>query len=64
LQQAKLARPNHRVVFKSGYAGDLVAQQGVLLEEQSFLEKPFSRRSLLAKVYSALHGKSGNPQSH
>jgi hypothetical protein len=26
-----------------------------LMEEASFLEKPFTRRSLLVKVYAALH---------
>jgi PAS domain S-box-containing protein len=55
LAQAKLVRPNLRAVFMSGYTGDLVARHGVLLNQNSFLEKPFTKRALLAKVYAALH---------
>jgi hypothetical protein len=61
---AELARdlrekyPNLRTVFMSGYTGDLVARQGLQLDEASLLNKPFSRKSLLAKVYFALHPPS------
>jgi hypothetical protein len=41
----------------SGYTGDLVTRQGVVIEETSFLEKPFTKRALLMKVYSILHGE-------
>jgi len=54
-RQAKESHPNLRSMFMSGYTGDLVGRQGVLMEEASFLEKPFTRRSLLVKVYAALH---------
>jgi two-component system cell cycle sensor histidine kinase/response regulator CckA len=54
-RQAKESHPNLRSMFMSGYSGDLVGRQGVLMEEASFLEKPFTRRSLLVKVYAALH---------
>jgi PAS domain S-box-containing protein len=56
LAQAKLVHPGLLTVFMSGYAGDLVARHGVLIHQDSFLEKPFTKRSLLTKVYSALHG--------
>jgi two-component system, cell cycle sensor histidine kinase and response regulator CckA len=56
-RQAKESHPNLRSMFMSGYTGDLVGRQGVLMEEASFLEKPFTRRSLLAKVYSVLHSQ-------
>jgi hypothetical protein len=49
-------------MFMSGYTGDLVGRQGVLMEEASFLEKPFTRRSLLVKVYAALHSVSARQQ--
>ncbi len=58
LAEAKLLYPNLRAVFMSGYTGDMVARHGVLMEEATFLEKPFTKRALLAKVYSVLHGKS------
>ncbi len=59
LEQAKDIRQDLRVVFMSGYAGDLVTQHGVVVQEHSFLEKPFTKRSLLTKVYSALHSDHG-----
>jgi FixJ family two-component response regulator len=48
----------------SGYTDDLVAQHGVLMREAAFLEKPFTKRSLLTKVYAALHSESAKQQSH
>jgi PAS domain S-box-containing protein len=60
LAQAKLIHPNLRAVFMSGYPGDLVAVRGGLIPEAAFLEKPFTRRSLLRKVHSVL--RSGPAQ--
>jgi CheY-like chemotaxis protein len=57
LAQAKLVHPNLRAVFMSGYPGDLVALRGGLIPEAAFLEKPFTRRSLLRKVYSVLQSE-------
>jgi YesN/AraC family two-component response regulator len=54
LSQAKLNHPNLHVLFMSGYTGDVVALRGLLTQEH-FLEKPFTRKSLLSKVHSALH---------
>jgi CheY-like chemotaxis protein len=56
-RQAREGHPKLRSLFMSGYSGDLVGRQGVLTEA-SFLEKPFGKRSLLTKVYAALHGDS------
>jgi PAS domain S-box-containing protein len=53
-EQAKVIRPGLRSLFMSGYTGDLVALQGGLISERVFLAKPFTRISLLKKVYSAL----------
>ncbi|MCU1269158.1 MAG: two-component sensory box histidine kinase/response regulator [Acidobacteriaceae bacterium] len=57
LAQAKLVHPNLRAVFMSGYPGDLVAHRGGLITETAFLEKPFTRRSLLRKVHSVLQSE-------
>jgi PAS domain S-box-containing protein len=54
-KQAKASRPQLRSLFMSGYTGDLVGRQGVPMEQSHFLEKPFTKRSLLTKVYSVLH---------
>ncbi len=61
-RQAKESHPKLRSLFMSGYTGDLVGRQGVLIEEAFFLEKPFTRRSLLVKVYAALHSESARQQ--
>jgi len=52
---AKEGHPKLRSLFVSGYSGHLVGKQGVLLQESSFLEKPFTKRALLTKVYATLH---------
>ena len=58
MKQIKQARPKTRFVFMSGYSDDMVQRHGLLMQEDSFLEKPFTKRSLLVKVYSALHRES------
>ena len=62
LGQARIAIPNLRSLFMSGYTGDLVALRGVM-QEASFLEKPFTRNSLLTKVHSALHTEPSTQQN-
>jgi PAS domain S-box-containing protein len=54
LEQAKAVNPNLHSLFMSGYTGDLVGLRGGLVAEAAFLEKPFTRSSLLKKVRSAL----------
>jgi two-component system cell cycle sensor histidine kinase/response regulator CckA len=61
-RQARETHPKLRSMFMSGYTGDLVGRQGVVIDEASFLEKPFTRRSLLVKVYAALHSESARQQ--
>ncbi len=48
-------RPGLKVLYMSGYAGDLVAQHGALNPSTLLLEKPFTLHSLLTKVRQALH---------
>lgn len=58
VKQVEKGHPKTRFVFMSGYSDDMVKQHGLLMQEDSFLEKPFTKRSLLLKVYSALHRAS------
>jgi PAS domain S-box-containing protein len=46
--------PDLRVLFMSGYTANVIAHQGVLEEGVHFLQKPFSRKELAAKVREAL----------
>ena len=51
-------RPGIKVLFSSGYTGDVVAQQGALDPSIPFLQKPFTPRSLAVKVREALDGSA------
>ena len=54
-REGKDLRPKLRSLFTSGYTGDLVSRQGVPKDEELFIEKPFTKKLLLSKVYSVLH---------
>ncbi len=49
--------PGIKLLFMSGYTGDLIAHHGVLDDGVNFIEKPFSVQRLAAKVREALDGK-------
>jgi two-component system, cell cycle sensor histidine kinase and response regulator CckA len=49
--------PEIRLLYMSGYAGDIVSLHGVLVERVNFIQKPFSRQTLAAKVREALDNK-------
>jgi CheY-like chemotaxis protein len=53
-ERLKTARPGLKVIFMSGYTDDAVVRYGVLAAEVEFLSKPFSSRSLTAKVREVL----------
>jgi FixJ family two-component response regulator len=45
-------------LYISGYSADLIASHGVLDDGCAFLEKPFTREQLLAKVRAVLDGQT------
>ncbi len=49
--------PELKVLFMSGYTGDIIARQGVLVEGINFIQKPFSKTALAAKVREVLGRK-------
>jgi len=51
-------RPNLKRLFMSGYTADVIAHHGVLDEGVYFIQKPFSRKDLAAKVREALDSES------
>ncbi|HXV85280.1 MAG TPA: PAS domain S-box protein, partial [Gemmatimonadales bacterium] len=53
-KRMKLARPDIRVLFMSGYLDDAIAQHGVLTPGTPFLHKPFSPQDLAKKVREVL----------
>jgi PAS domain S-box-containing protein len=50
--------PGIRRLFMSGYTGDVIAHHGVLDEDVNFIQKPFSVRTLAAKVREVLDSRS------
>jgi two-component system cell cycle sensor histidine kinase/response regulator CckA len=46
--------PNLKCLFMSGYTANVIAHHGVLDEGIHFIQKPFSRKDLAAKVREAL----------
>lgn len=47
-------RPEMKCLFMSGYTANIIANQGVLKEGVSFIQKPFSKNELATKVREAL----------
>jgi PAS domain S-box-containing protein len=48
------SRPEMKCLFMSGYTANIIANQGVLKEGMSFIQKPFSKNELAIKVRAAL----------
>jgi len=63
VRRASEGQPNLRALFMSGYTGDLVSRYGAAIQESSFLEKPFTKRSLLLKVGAILQRDSSKATS-
>jgi PAS domain S-box-containing protein len=50
-------RPNLKVLYMSGYTDNAIVHQGVLDENQNFIQKPFSPISLAERVRSVLDSR-------
>jgi len=50
-------QPNLKRLFMSGYTANVIADHGILDEGLHFIQKPFSRKDLTAKVREALDQK-------
>ena len=60
LDLAKKLLPNHsnlKSLFMSGYTANVIARRGVLDAGVNFIQKPFTRQDLAAKVREVLDGK-------
>jgi YesN/AraC family two-component response regulator len=52
--------PEIKCLFMSGYSSNVIAHHGVLDDGVHFIQKPFSRKKLAAKVRKALDIKSAS----
>ena len=57
--ELKALLPDLKVIFMSGYAGDALTKQTLLVPDLVLIEKPFSRASLLTTVYRVLRQNDG-----
>jgi PAS domain S-box-containing protein len=57
-EQLRALLPEIKVLFVSGYTSNVVVQKGILYEGVAFLQKPYSRQGLIAKVKSTLAHES------
>jgi signal transduction histidine kinase len=56
-EKLRSRHPGLKCMFTSGYTADVIAHHGVLEEGVYFMQKPFSRDDLAAKVREALGGE-------
>lgn len=49
--------PSAKVIFMSGYPSDVLQSRASAATEETFLQKPFNRKKLLAKVNAVLKGE-------
>jgi len=54
VERLSASHPDLKVVFMSGYTGELIAEREVLKRGVTLLEKPFSRAALLNTIHTAL----------
>ena len=54
VRNVRLAQPDIKVVFMSGYTDDAVGLHGLLTSDTRFLQKPFTSDALLLKVREVL----------
>lgn len=53
-ERLRASQPNLKVLFMSGYSSDIITTHGILQPGISFIQKPFSERSLMIKLREVL----------
>ena len=53
-ERLKIARPEMKVLFTSGYADETIGSRGTVAGDLAFLPKPFSPEELTSKVAHSL----------
>ena len=50
----RIARPDTKVIYTSGYTQDIIAYRGVLHDDISYIPKPYTADQIAAKVREAI----------
>jgi FixJ family two-component response regulator len=53
-RELKILHPHVKVVYMSGYTGELIAQADELNQGITLLDKPFTKAALLKTIHAAL----------
>jgi CheY-like chemotaxis protein len=53
-QQLKSERPQLRIIYTSGYTGDILSRYPALIRDQCFLQKPYQPNQLAQTVRDCL----------
>ncbi|PID74497.1 MAG: hypothetical protein CSB32_00765 [Desulfobacterales bacterium] len=59
-QKALEICPELKVMYMSGYTNNVISQHGILDRGLNFINKPFTKKELTAKISSVLSGQRGN----
>lgn len=51
-------QPRLKVLFVSGYIGEIIADRGILHAEVAFRQKPFAQEALLERVWGVLNASA------
>jgi CheY-like chemotaxis protein len=54
VEKLRATYPNAKVLYLSGYTGDVILRHGILHDEVPFLQKPFTPDALATKVRAVL----------
>ena len=54
VERLQTSQPNLKVIYMSGYTGELIAERDLLKRGITLLEKPFSRTALLNTIHATL----------
>jgi CheY-like chemotaxis protein len=59
-ERLRASRPDMKVMFTSGYTDEAITQHGIIDSGVTFLQKPFTPKSLERKVREALGTRTGS----
>ena len=55
----RVVHPETKIIFMSGYTGDMIGRHGVLGDDENYIQKPFTAEELLRKISDVLQLNAG-----